>query len=202
MTSMLEPMRLSAILTLLLLLSPSLFSEDRELVSNWEKATELSLSGNHESAIEVLNAMVNQHPDDVQICVKRSGEYLRLKNFKLASRDIYHALSIDPESIDANIALIFLYKETNRIKLAYELLNTLSYDGKPDRNRVLYHCSAFTLFIKNNDIEKAKLTGLELIKMKSNNPFIQKWLMHDKDFDPVRKQEWFIEIINSLPNGP
>ncbi len=76
------------------------------------------------SVVTRYDLQVYQHPDDVELRLKRGAEYLRLRAYDAAIADFEHALQIDPKSAEAYVGLGEAYFYQRRWKEAEKAFQT------------------------------------------------------------------------------
>lgn len=168
----------------------------------WQRATDESLKGNHEGAIGLLNIIIPLNKQNSSMYVQRAGEWMRLADYEQAKSDLYQALKIKENSIEAQLAMAVVYTLDGSDAIAADYLkNALDVHVSPPRDRfdnMQKIISLFYYYAVIKDEVKLKAQSKLLSVYKKDHGRMEEWLQKDAVLAPYRDKQWFRVLIKQV----
>ena len=165
-------MRIITLFIIYCLILGSSFADSKRsiqgLYSSYLKGLFQAESGLYDESLAYLEEARKRNAESSHIRLKIASILIRQGEIKKAEKELLIAKDIDPQGIDASLALIFLYSYTQRdedLEIEYEDFLKRSYQNKPEDLRVSEYLAQF-YFYKDRIPESLEIYK----KIVSDNP--------------------------------
>jgi tetratricopeptide (TPR) repeat protein len=128
-------------------------SEDsiKKLYGNYLKGLFHAEDGNYEQALKELDNVKKDDPESVYVRLKIASVLIRMGALDRAEAELKEAKTLDPESFDASLGLIFLYsygQKERELETEYEEFLKKAHKLKPEDIKVSEYLAQFYFYKK------------------------------------------------------
>jgi tetratricopeptide (TPR) repeat protein len=126
-------------------------SEDsiKKLYGNYLKGLFHAEDGNYEQALKELDSVKKDDPESVYVRLKIASVLIRMGALDRAEAELKEAKTLDPESFDASLGLIFLYsygQKERELETEYEEFLKKAHKLKPEDINVSEYLALFYFY--------------------------------------------------------
>ncbi|MDP2922880.1 MAG: tetratricopeptide repeat protein [Candidatus Omnitrophota bacterium] len=124
---------------------------DKDLYTSYLKGFFSAEDGNFRAALEELEKVKKADPKSIYIRLKIASLLIRLGELDKAEKELKEAKTLDTESFDASLALVFLYsyaQKDSELEKEYEDFLKRAHKVKPDDIKISQYLAQFYFYKK------------------------------------------------------